>query len=376
MRNLTIRPFALAALAGLLALCAARAAAQEEQQEQDVYRLLLPGHQRALEIDLRRFKVNYADLPGEPMAGPNKWSRARLVRVTFMPEEGGRKTPTPFVVRVEEARPDASAQALREATVESLLRHDSVSKDSVRRSAHKEAALLSYTVKGPRFDNWMSLTFTGFSPIPVPNSYGPSSKFPVLEAFQVQAGVWVWIRRELPGGKDDEADAQLLRSLLDAARVVDASRPATSFDYYHLGRTLYQQKEHDAAVGALGRALELERERRQLARPTWRQLVMTLANALGAADDPARAREVLEYGAGEEPANPYFHLGLARLHGFFGDVDAAVASLEKTYEFAPKPAEFFRLSVPDPLTDVAFAKFKDDPKFRDAVKALKKKWKK
>lgn len=375
MRSLAVRPLGLVALAALLPLCAARASAQEQR---DAHRLLLPGHLRALEIDLRQFDVVYDDLPGEPAAGPNKWGRARLLRVTFPAEKGKRKWPASFVVRVEETRPDASAGALREAAVESLLKHESVSRDSVKREAYKEAALLRYTVKGPRVDNWMSLTFTGLSPIPVPTNPVPGSaaKYAVLEAFEVRAGVWVWIRREFPGSKDDEADGQLLRTLLDSVRVVDASRPATSSDYYHLGRTLYQLRERDAAVAALEKALELERARRQLGRQNWRQLIMALANAHGAADNAARAREVLEYGVGAEPSYAYFHHGLARLHGFFGDVDKAIASLEKTYEFAPKPTGFFLVSVPDPLFDVAFAKFKGDAKFRDAVKAMKKKWKK
>lgn len=365
----------MVALAGLLPLCAAGASAQEQR---DAHRLLLPGHQRALEIDLRQFDVGYDDLPGEPPAGPNKWNRARLLRVTFPAEKGKRKWPASFVVRVEETRPDASAQALREAAIESLLKHESVGKDSVERDAYKEAALLRYTVKGPRADNWVSLTFTGLSPIPVRSSPvpGSASKYPVLEAFRVQAGVWVWIRREFTWGKEDEGDVQLLRSLLDSARVVDASQPSTGPDYYHLGRTLYQLREHDAAVAALERALELERAQPRLGRPNWRQLIMALANAHGAAGNPARAREVLEYGAGAEPTYAYFHHGLARLHGFFGDADRAVASLEKTYEYAPKPAGFFLISVPDPLYDAAFAKFKNDPGFRDAVKAMKKKWKK
>jgi hypothetical protein len=89
-----------------------------------------------------------------------------------------------------------------------------------------------------------------------------------------------------------------------------------------------------------------------------------------------RAREVLEYGVGAEPSYAYFHHGLARLHGFFGDMDKAIASLQQAFEHAPKPEGFLRSSLPDPMTDAAFAKFKDDPKFRDAVKAMKKRSKK
>lgn len=378
MRIPAARSLSIVALAGLLlTLCAARAGAQEQEQQQgEVYRLFLPGYQRALEIDLRRFSVEYEDLPGEPTTGPHRGSRARLLRVTFVPEKGKRKLPTWLVVRVEESR--AEAEALREVAVESLLKHDSVSRDSVRREAHKETALLRYTVKGPKPIDWMPRIFTGYSPIPVAGSAvtfpNIPSKYPVLEAFRVRDGVWVWVRCNAFEGKGEEE--KLLHTLIDSVKVVDTSRPSTSFDYYHLGRALYQQKEHGAAVAALEKALDLERGRRQLGESNWRQLIMALANALGAADDAARAREVLEYAVGPDPTYAPFHYGLARLHGFFGEMDRAVASLQKSYEHAPKPGGFFLGVLPDPLTDVAFRKFKDDPKFRDALKAMKKRSKK
>ena len=376
MRSLPVRSLCAVVLAGLLPLCAVGARAQGERG--DVYRLFLPGNLRALDIDLRQFDVEYVDLPGEPAAGPNKGGRARLVFVMFRAEKGKRKLPAAFYVRVEEVRADAPAEALRETAAERLLKHGSVSKGSVRREAYKETALLRYTVKGPWSEGLQSITFTGLSPIPVRNSYGSDSKYSVLEAFQVQGGVWVWIRNTSGGPvKDAKGDEEAqLRTLLDSARVVDTSQPSTSFDYFHLGRALYQQKEYEAAAAALSKALDLERAGRQLSQPNWRQLIMALANAHGAADDPARAREVLEYAVAAEPTYPYFHHGLARLHGFFGDADKSIASLEKAYEFAPKPEGFLARGLPDPLTDAAFAKFKDDPKFRDAVKAMKKKWKK
>ena len=367
MRSLAVRSLSAFAVAGLLAVCAAHARAQDER---DVYRLFLPGNQRALDFDLRQFDVGYSDLDGEPAAGSNKASRARMLLVSFKPKPGRRKWQTSFIVQVEEARAGVTAETIREAAIESLLKSDGVSKGSIRREAYRQAALLRYTTSGPRFE---SIFFTGLSPIPVRSSFGSGFKFPVLEAFQVQDGVWVGFRCVRLGTKEKEDDGEeLLRFLIDSVQVVDASRPSTSFDYYHLGRALYQQKEHGAAVAALSKALGLERAARQLSRPSWRQLIMTLANAHGATDDAARAREVLEYGVTAEPTYAYFHHGLARLHGFFGDVDRAVASLEKAYEFAPKPVGFLQLPLPDPLADAAFAKFKDDPKFRDAVKAMKK----
>lgn len=376
MRSLAVRSLKVFAAAGLLSVCAAAARAQGEQR--DVYRLFLPGHQRALDIDLRPLDVYYGNLSGEPAAGPNKWNRARLVNVAIMPDKAKRKWPVSFAVRVEEVRADASSESLREAAVESLRKHDSVFKDSIKLETYKETALLHYRIKWPAVRDFHFPTFGTLSPIFPGQTIGvyapPAAEYPMLEAYQAQAGVWVWIRREWPGSKDKEGDVKLLHTLLDSARLVDTSRPSTSADFYHLGRALYEQKEHEQAVAALTRSLELERERRQLGQPTWRQLIMTLANAYGATDDPARAREVLEYAAVVEPTYPYFHHGLARLYGFYGDMDKAVASLQKAYEHAPKVEGIYKLTGPytDPLADVAFKKFKDDPRFRDAVKAMKK----
>lgn len=382
MRSLAVRALSAVAIAGLLAVCAAAARAQEER---DAYRLFLPGNQRALDIDLRGHEVSYVDLVDDALAPGSKPDKAkgaansaansaaapaRLLLVTFRPEKGKRKWPASFVVRVEEARADAGA--LREAAIERLLKLDGVSKDGVKREAYKQAALLRYATRGPQLEYF---TFTGLSPIPVRSSFGSAMKFPVVEAFQVQAGVSVWLRRN-SFGIENEDEENILRTLLDSVRVVDTSQPSTSFDHYHLGRAHYQRKEYGAAVAALTRALDLERERRQLGRSNWRQLIMTLANAHGATDDVARAREVLEYGVGAEPTYAFFHHGLARLHGLFGDADAAVAALRKAFEHAPKERFLSYGGLPDPMTDVAFGKFKNDPKFRDAVKAMKKQFKK
>jgi hypothetical protein len=104
---------------------------------------------------------------------------------------------------------------------------------------------------------------------------------------------------------------------------------------------------------------------------------MTLANALGAADDTERARDVLEYGVATEPSYPYFHHGLSRLYSYFGDLDRVLASLDKTYQYVPKDKSFlsFIRGIPDPLLDPAFRRFKDDPRFIDGVRTLKKKYK-
>ena len=159
-------------------------------------------------------------------------------------------------------------------------------------------------------------------------------------------------------------------SLLDSLKFADTSAPSSSFDFYHRGRLLYLQKDYRGAAAALAAALELERKQRRLDLATWRSLVGDLADAYALTGDLARAKEVLDYAVESEPSNPFFHLALARYYGKVGDLDNAIAQLEKA---APFPKEVGLLQPRyDPERDPAFEKFRKDERFRKALKALRK----
>lgn len=388
MSEPSFRPTTAIALACLLALCAGAARGQEGE----VRRLFLPGYERALEVDLSIFG-DYAtemfdELPARDPSAPIKSGdkapadAVRPARALFIiprPPKGGRPRFTYFILRAELTRFDTKPHGLRDAAVAGLLKTGHVSKSSMKQGEYKQLPLLRYSVKGPRLGGMLMLIpNAGLSPFPT--SIGPSTFYydapptRMLEAYQVEDGVMIWFR--CVGAEIKEEDEKLLYSLIDSTRVIDTSRPSSSSDFYLLGREMYRQKDNAGAVAALSQALALEQQRQELSQPRWRQLVLTMADALRAAGELVRAKEVLEYGVGSEPANFYFHHDLARLHAHSGDLGRAVASLELAYAHAPKGSDSSAGALPDPLKDPAFRRFKDDRKFRDAVKAMKKRSKK
>lgn len=189
-----------------------------------------------------------------------------------------------------------------------------------------------------------------------------------ITAFYVKDGVGITVTLSGKSVKDEEE--KLFYSLLDSVRLVDTSSPASSYDYYHRGRLLFLRKDYTAAAAALGEALARERGRRQLDQTSWRDLVAKLADASGAAGDTARAKEVLEYGAGEEPSNRFFLMGLARLYASLGDVDKTLDALGKA--FAAVRRENPRAPLPDLKNDPAFKRFMRDERFVKAVKEMSK----
>lgn len=188
------------------------------------------------------------------------------------------------------------------------------------------------------------------------------------QAFIVKDDVWLSVI--LSGPEYAERDEKLFHSLLDSLRPADTTAPATSFDLYHKGRVLYLSKDYRRASEALAAALELERRERRLDRAAWRALVINLVDAYAAAREIARAKEILDFGIAEDPANPAFHLALAHYHAMHDDLDGVIASLEKAYlnrERGPRAAP-----PPDPGINPAFERYWKNERFRKAVKAMKK----
>jgi tetratricopeptide (TPR) repeat protein len=382
----------------LLLVCALHTYGQQADSP-DVYRLSLPGETWALDVDLQGFGISTEKIAADSQAldvemgyktpsvkasqGAKPDGPIRLLLGTLKPVKGLRFRFGMLTIQMMPARFKGDAVALRAAAAESYSKSERVNKGSIKQFEYKQTPLLGYTIRYKDFNEGAFLSYAGGSTFPIPGGgafpgfTGESAR--ALEAFLVQDDTWITLKYVATEFKED--DEKLFLKLLDSARIVDTSNPISSFDYYHMGRALYQQKEYGKAVAALERALAREREKRQLTQPQWRGMVMTLANALGADDNTTRAKEVLEYGVNGEPTYPFFHHGLARLYGYFGDLDNALASLQQVYlnaKYDPiyldmkKVPVFFFEPIPDPMFDPAFRKFKDDPKFRDAVKTMKK----
>ena len=376
MRPLKTTALCLLAAAALLQACALPARAQTRPIETH-HRLFIPWTNEAFDVELQGLLMNLMDVSEEARAqaaaagvndprireyaGMLTWGKVNFSKFGLLR------------IRVEPLPKGAGAEAVRAFAAEQHAKSQYVNKGDIKEAAYKQTPLLKFklTAKSPHDGSYLGY-LAGASALPVP-FLAFASSFRVLEAFVVREGAVVTFRYMSEEIK--EKDEQFFYSVLDSVKFIDVSSPSSSYDYFMLGRDLYHRKEHGRAVAALDKGLALERRKRELTQTQWRDLVMALANALGAADDVKRAREVLEYGVAEEPTYPYFHHGLSRLHAHFGDLDLTLSELEKTYQNLPKGQKAFGRWPPNPLEDPAYRKFAGDRRFDEGVKALKKKYK-
>ncbi|HEY5839122.1 MAG TPA: hypothetical protein VIT19_08810 [Pyrinomonadaceae bacterium] len=201
-----------------------------------------------------------------------------------------------------------------------------------------------------------------------------------LEAFLV--GGETWARIKLTADSLGAEEERAFYSAVESARFVDTSNPATSFDYYSLGRSFSAKKDFARAAGYLASAITLEQNHAQLNAKHWRDLIMKSAEAYVTTSRLPAAAQVLEYGVTRDPTNETFQMQLARTYASMGDMAKTLATLKTTFQLMKKKKEIFEktsfpgttshtMSLPDLNRDPAFKEMMKDKAFREAVKAFK-----
>jgi tetratricopeptide (TPR) repeat protein len=384
MRGLKFKALSFAAAVILLQVRALIAYGQQPDVE-ETPRVITPWSNVAFDVELKGLATKLwdisEDVQKQAATDKNATAGARQAREfagMFSSVKGNGVRLGFLRIHMEPVDTSVTAEALRAGAAELYPKSQYITKDNVKLYDYKQTPILRVKVIDSRAQDWMFLSYIGGGYSAFPTFYsvpGMYSTYSVLEAYMVRDRTGIRFSYMVP--KLEEKDEQFFYTILDSIRFFDSSSPSSSYDYFTLGSELYKWKEHGKAVAALEKALALEQKKRELTQPHWRQLVMTLANALGAADDTERARDVLEYGVATEPTYPYFYHGLSRLYSYFGDLDRVLASLDKTYQYVPRDKSFlsFLRGIPDPLLDPAFRRFKDEPRFIDGVQTLKKKYK-
>ena len=148
-----------------------------------------------------------------------------------------------------------------------------------------------------------------------------------------------------------------------------ASAQKTSLQYLEEGSRYYAAGEYKKAIPPYKQALDLEKKERNLKHEFWILLVDNLAIAYGITGDIKSSQAVCEYGISVEPTYPLFYYNIACGYGELGDEENAVKYLRPAFKYRDNmlPGE----SLPDPMTDSSFAKFRDSEKFRKAVAEMK-----
>ena len=163
-----------------------------------------------------------------------------------------------------------------------------------------------------------------------------------------------------------KGERPLLSNILDSLRVVQH----TSLDLMREATEHYEKGDYAAAIPGYARALEMEKSNRALDRTLWYILVDNLGMAYGVTSDLQRAIETFQYGLSQDPKYPLFYYNLACAYAELGDVDGAIANLEKAFEH--KANLLSGEQMPDPRKDSSFTGLLKDDKFRRAVDSLTK----
>jgi tetratricopeptide (TPR) repeat protein len=343
----------------------------QQAAKQQVYRLSLPDKNWALEVPLEAFyaigvksDMSRVDLRIPPQAwfsGPVESLSDDGREYSLLAfQKTDRKSSSAFSrleIRLRPALMKGGALEFRDFALKERAKKNYVKSSSVKTWEHGQIPVARYTLLRA-YDG--GNVYTG--PIPRVES-GPRN----VEAYFIKDDVWITLT--FTASPFDEEEEKLFDALVDSVTFVDTSVSSSSFDYYHKGRVLFMNREYSEAAQALGAALTLEQRQLQLDTAFWRDLIGKLADAYGALVNRAKAKEVLEYGINNDPTNTAFHMGLARLCAREGDIDSALAALEKAafYFKSSMPSK----SLPDLNYDPAFARLMKVDRFRKAVKAMK-----
>lgn len=355
----------------LLLLAAAPRAAARQADARPLYRLALPEKSWALDLDLSAFNLpegvaaakfdgGSMALPASPVESLSEDGKDYQLAAFGRLEEKKPSSSVGVLIRMTPARAGAGndAEAFRAFRLKNLDGREPVKVAGTKTWEYKQIPIA-------RFTSQLSFPL-GFG---LGGTYTPAGpKMRTMEAYFVRDGVWITVG--LMGIDLGEREEKLFYALLDSVKFADTSAPSTSFDYYHKGRLLFLRKDYRRAAEALAAALDLERRGRRLDTATWRALVGMLIDAYGGSAEFARAKEVMDYAAASDPANPLFQLVLARYSAALGDLDKTVEHLEKAFRLHAASGQ----SGPpfDPMSDRAFERFWKDERFRKAVKAIRK----
>lgn len=186
-----------------------------------------------------------------------------------------------------------------------------------------------------------------------------------VRIFIAAGDVWSEIHLSRPLFKP--GDEKYFQQVLDTVKPLSEFDPG-SMEYMGYASGLYMRQEYAQAAKVYQKALDLEKQDRTLNKTLWFVLVDNLGMSYGITKDYKRAREVFEYGLSQEPEYPLFYYNMACLHAELGELDPAIANLQKA--FARRANVLPGEKMPDPMTDDSFARYTKNPAFVKAVKEL------
>lgn len=175
---------------------------------------------------------------------------------------------------------------------------------------------------------------------------------------------------------DDEA---LFLDVLNRVQIVDRQASSTpvpasgaenkaTLQYLAEGSRFYSSGDLKNAIGPYQKALDLEKQQRQLSQNYWRVLVDNLGMAYGITGDLQHAEDTFNYGVSQDPAYPLFYYNLGCVAAERGDMHKTMDFLGKA--FARKANSIPGEEMPDPRKDDSFQRFMSNGEFRKFADSL------
>lgn len=135
-----------------------------------------------------------------------------------------------------------------------------------------------------------------------------------------------------------------------------------------LGDFLLSMRRYSSAADEFAKVAELDQSQHKLNDDERRRVLDNEGVSFALSRNYDRARQVYDAAIQQDPDYPLFYYNLACTYAEMGQLDPALKNLREAWKRRKNVLEGERF--PDPREDSSFAKYKNDPKFQDAVRDM------
>jgi tetratricopeptide (TPR) repeat protein len=199
----------------------------------------------------------------------------------------------------------------------------------------------------------------------VPTFQGLETNQMNLFAYLTRGVHWSYIH--LSKMKFVPGEQGLFRQILGSVKFNDSYSP-TALDLFEFGNLSFYRKDFPGAISYYRRALELDKNRKNLGREAWLTLVDHLGMAYMLSGDFTKARQNYEWGISQESEYPMFFYNLACACAEMNQMDEALSNLRLAFKCKGKllPDQEF----PNPRSDSSFKKYINNKVFMAELQKL------
>ena len=332
-------------LLALLALGTPRSGqAQPQQTATGAIGVGLPGETWTLVFDTPGYKVNSNSLQPD--------GRAYLLAEN-------QSTGVTLSVTLEKVSGQATSEDCKKTQNERLVQKADYRREEVETRESAGMEILEYTI--PEF---------GSAPVHQRNLFACMAKDDVYVDIHLSKTLFKPEQEQLLGAVLASAHFAENSSLHAGTAQLAPSDAAsgTSLDYFLAGSRYFLKQDFAASIAPYQKALDAEKQSRQLSKEYWRVLIDNLGMAYGIGGDLDHAEQTFNYGLSQDPTYPMFYYNLACVAAGRNDMDKTMEFLRKAFSYKANmiPNE----SMPDPRKDDSFKAFMADKRFREFVDTL------